>query len=128
MCRDGHLHAFSYANWVRHKDGCSGQDVVLNFRPGHAYSLKSWEVECRECGEKRDMHQAPLMKEDDEYGMTCGKFGEPWLKNDETMNSCSNKLLHRQVGNSSVSMAERHSMLLIPLAVILVCDPFLGIM
>ena len=63
------------------------------------------------------MHQAPLMKEDDEYGMTCGKFGEPWLKNDETMNSCSNKLLHRQVGNSSVSMAERHSMLLIPLDV-----------
>ena len=117
MCRDGHLHAFSYADWVRHKDGCSSQDVVLNFRPGHAYSLKSWEVECRQCGEKRDMHQAPLMKEDDEYGMTCGKFGEPWLKNDETMNSCSNKLLHRQVGNSSVSMAERHSMLLIPLDV-----------
>lgn len=65
------------------------------------------------------MERAPLIKEDDEYGVTCGQFGgEPWLAGgDESRPPCENRLLHRQVGNSSVSMMDRQSMLLIPLEV-----------
>ena len=120
ICKAGHLHDFNYSWWVHRGSGerCTNkdEDIILELRKGHAYSLGQWVLKCSKCGTSKDMKRVPLVSEEDRGADNCGKYGEPWLQNIwNERERCEEKKVHRQVGAASVTYNKNTSILLIPL-------------
>jgi hypothetical protein len=120
VCSDGHLHPFDYSWWVHQgkNSSCSNNaSIRLEKLSGHAYDLGRWRLTCEVCNSSRSMKDVPFASSEDLYGSKCGKFGEPWLKNNWEDRSCGNFLEHRQIGSASVAYNQRSSIMLIPLSI-----------
>lgn len=122
ICKEGHIHDFNYGWWVQRGGPgdckCSKKPIDLDLRKGHAYSLGQWVLRCTACSRTKDMRRVPTISEEDHDASNCGSFGEPWLIDDwSEKEPCLEKLVHRQVGSTSVTYNHGSSVLLIPLTI-----------
>jgi len=118
ICDNGHLSSFDYKRWA-HLDvegyDCNSNNIKLLEGENSAYTLDDWEVICEDCGASKTMMKVPWVESIDKKHAPLCQGNRPWLNpNWEADEDCNMRMVHRQVGNISVTYAEGASVLLIP--------------
>jgi hypothetical protein len=119
MCVDGHMSPFDYWFWVHsgQENQCTDRNNMrLKLGRDAALTLSNWVVHCDGCKRSRNMLQVPWVKTEDRHDSPPCKKMREWLAHgvDGADKECSHRMVHRQVGNSSVSMNEGGSIMIIP--------------
>lgn len=119
LCVDGHMSPFDYWFWVH-----SGRDnqcrdrnnMRLELGNDAALTLSNWVVHCDSCHQSRNMLQVPWVTTDDRHDSPPCRSRREWLASGAEGNDeeCSHRMVHRQVGNTSVTMNEGGSIMIIP--------------
>ena len=124
ICDNGHLSPFNYNFWAHSNDNdydkpCRklGSEARIKLVEGEnsAYTLADWVVICEECGAKNSMEKVPWVEQTNKrYAPKCHGH-RPWLASSlNAKEECNLHMVHRQVGNVSVSYSQGSSVLLIP--------------
>lgn len=119
-CSNGHVTEFDYHRWV-HGAGsnCKYQDARLEIQYGAnaAFTLDDWVVKCTAdgCNANRSMKDVPWVRADEDRAWRCSG-DRPWIKlyGAEARETCEERLVHLQVGNTAVTYPKRAQVLLIP--------------
>jgi hypothetical protein len=118
LCVDGHMSPFDYWFWVHSGKGDKCKDhnqMRLKLGGDAALTLSNWVVHCDACGLSRDMLNVPWVKAEDRHDSPQCKGSREWLAHGSGgKEDCSHRMVHRQVGNTSVSMNEGGSIMIIP--------------
>jgi len=118
LCVDGHMSPFDYWFWVHSGTGTQCKDrnnMRLKLGGDAALTLSNWVVHCDSCKQSRNMLQVPWVKAEDRRDSPPCRGRREWLSPGiEGVEECSQRMVHRQVGNTSVSMNEGGSVMIIP--------------
>ena len=124
ICDNGHLSPFDYQFWAHTKDDdydkpCRklGSNARIKLVEGEnsAYTLADWVVICEECGAKNSMEKVPWVEQSNKRFAPICHGHRPWLASGgNAKENCDLRMVHRQVGNVSVSYSQGSSVLLIP--------------
>ena len=117
LCTDGHMSPFDYHYWVHSgSDGCRDRNQLrLNLGPDAALTLSNWVIHCDACGKSRNMLGVPWVKSSDTHDAPKCNGRRDWLAgNNAAKEECDHRMVHRQVGNTSVTMNEGGSIMIIP--------------
>jgi len=118
LCDRGHIEGFDYHRWAHmgSKNKCRYEesDLVIRFGSEASFTLRDWNIVCLTCNSHNDMSGVPWVDKEDPAGFDC-KGRRPWLhKFGDADQNCDQKLVHREVGNSSITFNETSSIMLIP--------------
>jgi hypothetical protein len=116
MCVDGHISPFDYSFWVHDGSGCNDKsNLRLVLGPDSALTLSNWVIHCDSCNSSRSMLQVPWVKVSNTRDAPNCFGNRIWLgESDFNEADCEHKMVHRQVGNTSVTMNEGGSIMIIP--------------
>lgn len=103
-CRNGHLHDVPWARWAHSRgNNCGSNDLKFEVdRNSGGAGLKSLYVECKNCGEKRDLEQLPSKGAMRSIGFSC-RGTHPWHAAES---ECNEPLLVLQRGATNLHYAE----------------------
>jgi len=119
LCEKGHIERFDYHRWAHMKKNKHSKcryehsDLVIRFGKEASFTLRDWTIVCRTCNAENDMSGVPWTDKKDPNAFDC-KGKRPWLHWNEADENCDQKLVHKEVGNSSITFNETSSIMLIP--------------